>query len=512
MQKVINKLGKKDLFNLIKSLTKGEKRYFKLFAGMQEGEKHYLKVFDIIEMMEEYDDDEIIEKIADKKIIKNLHAVKHYLFELILKSLRVYNSDKNSQYTLQNKLLDIDILLEKGLNDIAYLWITKALKTSSEIEEFNLIYSFLAKKDNFHIKTRFVNIDESDLEKHILQKKDSLSNISEFENNKELLDKLEFINKKGLFSVAESGEKIKQLLQSTHLQKEKYTTVRASLDYYYIKLLEAYFNNNSEDGLKHSIAFLNTLETSPSLIQHSPLRYLYSIINVISSCSILQYYKKSIEFCDKLKQNLNTYKNVINVNEYNNIVVTQLIHKAWGEIHLPITTNKSDTPSQLEKYCDANEEITSKERMINCYFALTKVYFFNGNYKKSLQFANKLIAFENSDIQADYFIAGRIIQILTHIEKENFLVAKNLIREFEKLPVLYKSQSVFISVAKIYYKLFTNKKELDDKLKIEYENVRELQKNEKEQFFYRHCYLDIWLQSKLEKKPILQLIQQLTRD
>ena len=66
----------KELFYLIQSLTKSEKRYFKLMSSLQTGDKNYMKLFDCIEGMEDYDEEEVKEKLKGEKFIKHLPSEK----------------------------------------------------------------------------------------------------------------------------------------------------------------------------------------------------------------------------------------------------------------------------------------------------------------------------------------------------------------------------------------------------------------------------------------------------
>ena len=62
---------KKNLFLLIKSLTKAEKRYFRLFAG-QTGSLNYIKLFDVIDNQVEYDEKQIKQKFGSCNVIRKI--------------------------------------------------------------------------------------------------------------------------------------------------------------------------------------------------------------------------------------------------------------------------------------------------------------------------------------------------------------------------------------------------------------------------------------------------------
>ena len=96
------------LFNLIKSLSKGEKQYFKKFSSIHTGKEnhYYMRLYDEIEKQTEngvYDEEKIKKTFAGEKFVKQLHVTKNYLFNAILRSLKVQRSNVN----YRNTVLDI---------------------------------------------------------------------------------------------------------------------------------------------------------------------------------------------------------------------------------------------------------------------------------------------------------------------------------------------------------------------------------------------------------------------
>jgi hypothetical protein len=101
-----------ELFNLIHAMTKGEKRYFKLYAHARSPhmcEINYLRLFDAIEKQKKYNEEKIIRSGIIKK--ERMRAVKHYLYYLILDSIRDLRSKKKSNSIIKN-LLDYALIMQ----------------------------------------------------------------------------------------------------------------------------------------------------------------------------------------------------------------------------------------------------------------------------------------------------------------------------------------------------------------------------------------------------------------
>ena len=78
------------LFQLIKSLSRGEKRNFKLLTQLTSGDKKYIQLFDAIDKESDYDESKIIKDLKDDDFTRQFSVAKNYLYNSILKSLAYF--------------------------------------------------------------------------------------------------------------------------------------------------------------------------------------------------------------------------------------------------------------------------------------------------------------------------------------------------------------------------------------------------------------------------------------
>src|SRR3989338_2385550 len=106
-----------DIFILIKSLSPSEKRYFKLFASQQakEDKSAQIKLYDLLEKIEVYNEEKVNNKLKPFVNQKQVGAIKNYLFNLILKSLRNYYAETSTDLILNNFLQEAEILFDRGM-------------------------------------------------------------------------------------------------------------------------------------------------------------------------------------------------------------------------------------------------------------------------------------------------------------------------------------------------------------------------------------------------------------
>jgi hypothetical protein len=98
-------------------MTGPEKRHFTLFSQRHiiGPENNYLRLFDAMDAQKDYDEDAILEKFANEKFAKQLHRIKNYLYELILRSLAEFHKNKTIGGEIRSKLESAEILFAKGL-------------------------------------------------------------------------------------------------------------------------------------------------------------------------------------------------------------------------------------------------------------------------------------------------------------------------------------------------------------------------------------------------------------
>ncbi len=104
------------LFQLIKSLEKGEKRNFKLYVKRNSSNEDLKSIllFDALDKMEEYNEAVLLKKNRSVKK-EQLANRKAHLYKQILSSLRLLETSENIDIHLHEQLDHARILYNKGL-------------------------------------------------------------------------------------------------------------------------------------------------------------------------------------------------------------------------------------------------------------------------------------------------------------------------------------------------------------------------------------------------------------
>lgn len=167
-----------ELFQLIKALGKSEKKFFKQYVNIYEKGANpiYLKLFDYLNEEETYDEEKLFKKFRDQQFKKTYPVTKHYLKNLIIKTLRHSELTVREDKDLTVYVLDIKRLMAKGLFPMAKKMIEKLKAEAYEDEKFNDIIQLLAMQRGlismgYYKYEPEVNLDKLDEEEEQLLEK-----------------------------------------------------------------------------------------------------------------------------------------------------------------------------------------------------------------------------------------------------------------------------------------------------------------------------------------------------
>lgn len=137
-----------DLFQLIKSLTRNEKGYFVKFAASVPGRdgNRYMELFRVIDTMKTYDENLLQKRLAILRFPKQVHRIRHYLYNSIMNSLEQYHKETTASHKIHILLRQAYILTERKLYDQSNTLLDKAGKLAEHFSRQNSKYEILTLK------------------------------------------------------------------------------------------------------------------------------------------------------------------------------------------------------------------------------------------------------------------------------------------------------------------------------------------------------------------------------
>jgi len=135
-----------ELFQLIRALNKSEKKFFTQYVNIYEkgSSPIYLQFFDFLNNEPVYNETRIFKKFPDPNFKKNFAVTKHYLKNLIIKTLRHSELTVREDRDLTVYILDVKRLMAKGLFPMAKKMIEKLKQEAIEEEKLNDVMHLIA--------------------------------------------------------------------------------------------------------------------------------------------------------------------------------------------------------------------------------------------------------------------------------------------------------------------------------------------------------------------------------
>jgi len=168
-----------DLHQFILSMSRSEKRYFSTETKRKGEEKsNYKRLFDELNKMESYSSEELKAKFKGQALAKNLAKEKSALFELLLKTIRNYQSEKSENAKIKEMLMNADLLQERGLFERSQKLLERAKKQAYQIENYPAILEIIPKQSH-----ATMNLGKNEEEIHrLMQEQQDIILILEHQN------------------------------------------------------------------------------------------------------------------------------------------------------------------------------------------------------------------------------------------------------------------------------------------------------------------------------------------
>ncbi|HEV7232582.1 MAG TPA: hypothetical protein VGO45_14695 [Bacteroidia bacterium] len=411
-----------EIHELIHSLTKSEKRYFNLFAKRHVigNENKYIQLFNCIEKQEEYREPAIISQLYKDGKPSNFASEKIYLRELILKSLKQFHEKNITESVLYDRLIQIEILYEKGLFRTGYKLILKALAHAKEHEKFLIHAELLIWKINYDLKLNQVfGLTETI---HLAS-----SNVSNFVESIQYMQgffELFLVNARS--EIANDRIKIEETIKRfAHLSKKPDPESCIGMYYYYsIESILALLRGNNREMADNFGRCLDLFKNNTFFCEDEPNLYLKAANNYLLALIEADDLDKAVDEINALKIHLNK----LNLSE-------QLQARAFlyiSDTHLCILDKQDkvvqayETSLKIEKQIPAFDRFFEKPRKADLYFSLVRSFFFADDFKSASKYLNKILKLKDEkNIDPGLIALAMFVQLITMIQREDLPLFRN---------------------------------------------------------------------------------------
>ena len=499
------------LFRLVKTLSKSEKRQFKLYAGRLgvNAEKNFMALFDVLDKLEEFDEQVILNKTKIKK--QQLSNAKAHLYKQILISLRLNPSQQNVKVQIREQLDFATILFNKGLHKQSLKILEKAKSNALQNLENNLAYEIveLEKVIESQYITRSLDSRADDLIQESMRLSKSSVLLSKLSNLS--LQLYSYMLKRGYAKSKEDYATIKDFFESRIPEynlkemgfKEKLFLYKAYLWYSFIiqDFLSCY---------KYAKKWVGLFDENPEMKKVNPVFYLKGVNYLLESLFIIQRIKKFKSVLFSFKKEMD--QELFTLNDNTSSLASLIYYQNRINLYFlegEFTIGTDIIPEVLKEISFYKKKFDEHHVMI-FYYKIASMYFGAEKFDECIFYLNKIIQNKDLTMREDLLCFSRMLSLIAHyeagydqnLEEEIKSTYKFLLKMNELYGVQRKVISFLRSLSDIYpHELKSAFVKLHEDLKI-FEN----HPYEKRAFMY----LDLisWLESKIQGKPVEEIIRQ----
>lgn len=496
------------LFQLIKSLQKGEKRNFKLYIKRNSANEDLkiIQLFDIMDKMDEYDEQVLLTKT--KSIRKEqLANRKAHLYKQILNSLRLLETTENIDIQLHEQLDHARILYNKGLYLQSLKILDKAKENARAHQQFSFLVQilFLEKKiESLHI-TRSLKDRAKQLScesQDVVQQIDLTTKLS----NLSLQLYGWYINNGHISNEAEEKQLIEFFDQNIPKDKECKDFYQR-LYLYQSYTWYAFIRQDFLQYYRYTQKWVDLFDEFPLMKEIELAVYIKGVHNLLSAHFDLKNYEK---FDSTLKQ-FETLAQSESMMKTENIKVQVFVYLFTAKInrHFMYGTFKEG----LKLVPEINEKLKEyalyldRHRILVFYYKIASLYFGTGQFGEAITYLNKIINWK-VDLRNDLQAYARLLHLIAHYELGNMdlleYLVKSVYRFMAKMENLGPVEEDIFKFLQASFKLKPNQ------LKTEFAKLlAKLKQYENNRLATRaFAYLDIisWLESKINGVAVNHVI------
>lgn len=509
------------LFELIKSLSKSEKRQLKIDHKPKSGEEAplFIQLFDVLDKASSYDEKLIFTAIPDLKR-QQLSNLKAHLYNHILENLRWLSRKKDVRLNIRQLIDYGQVLYNKGLYQQSLKILNKAKRLSEKHQEIVLkmqVLEFEKLIEGRHI-TRSIENRADKLKKESVACMQQLNNYSHFGNLAlSLYGKyLELGHVRNEQEAAEIKQFFHKNLYSDGLSENDIAGDTAKLSIYErVNLYQAYawYAYILQDFLlyyRYTQKWVNLFEEFPERKKEDPSLYIKAMHNLLTAHFFNRNYNKFYGDLEQLRSFYHKNKKGFNANT-ETLAFVYLYTAKINKHFLEGTFEEGlKLVPDLEQGLTDTQRPIDKHRILVFYYKIASLYFGSGDYNKTVSYLNQIINLKVGNLRSDIQCFARILHLIAHYELKNYDLTEYLLPSVYHFLEKNKEISEVLGEILKFLRRFNRVglRGLPAAFSDLRERLIEVSKNPYERRFF--LYLDVisWLESKIDRRPVQEIIQE----
>lgn len=492
-----------NLYNLIHKMTAAEKRHLSIHANKDVREKAYMLLFDHIKKMDECNEQQLKQKLKGHPMLNQFTVAKNGLFEIILKSLRTFHEKNSEEQKLHAYLSEAILLKNRGLYKAAIGQLERAKKIAERHERHFYLLEILDKELDL---VSVIGEENAAVELPKIQER--LFEINQIANAeiayKNSRNQLLAIMKKGKSVSANDQTAIQEILEKPHIQDISLAkSFAAKLHYFHAYATFHYLKEEHQNSKNYYSKMLELWDRHPHMRDANPRFYKAHIVNFLNICHLNREYNSFDLWLKRFRdiEDENFDEKAGSFQDYFHITLLYFLN-----------TQKIQEAYLLQKEVKEGLEIyknrINQGRAMTLRFNLFLTCFILEKHADALSWLDGIPADDKLETKVGLKTLARMMRlILYHEQKRSHLESQRLsiYRRLKQEDQLHAFELAVLNHIRLL------EQNLDKKQEISYweaflERLNEIKENDSRTTGLNEIML--WAESKLQKRPLLEIYQE----
>ena len=415
-------------FELIQSLSPNEKRFFRLQSG---AEKNYLHVFDALDAMKEFDPEALKKKLKKKKL--NISYEKNYLYNQILKSLRIYHTEASVKSRARAALDYVDVLIQKGLYEQAMRVLKKNETVFETYENFPNLIALHDYEEAILHRTDGLNTPDAGAGFYG-KRTETLGKMQNLIDYRLLERQMISLHHHSQFSI--SREKLQKIKKHRLLLEDKSQSFDAKFRYFQVNAMIAIYEHDYKKEAMWFREIIALINAHPEIKEaYYKIYYVVALHNYINACFICNDFTEAEKVIGELKQ------------------LDEAAGYKQAELHCYALMDEASLYTQMGEPQKGAGVLTTmletlKQTQISDYsrsllaYATALVFFMNRQYRESAKTLQTLIDEMKNSEYKDRQAFARVVLLINYYE----------MGKFDMIDYILNSTQRFLKINDRYYK------------------------------------------------------------
>ena len=501
-----------ELFELIQSLSKGEKIFFRKYSAIYATHKDnkYIQLFEGIDKQDEYNEKKIVKENRNVAYGTQLSVTKNYLYNQLLDSIPTHHSSVNIE--LRNQINKVEFLFDKGLYNQSLKELKKAKLYAHKYELYHSLCELYQYWElPLALRTQNLILLDNCLKEWNLEIKR--------QDNIQAYVKLSFQlalihSQQGMVREKNHMHKLKEII-SDRLMKDESRALTFTSKVMYNNIKGIYWETMGDVNgkYKHFKRVIELFDEHPEKVKIKTLNYVARINNYLLAISDLKRYDEMQECLDKMKESAALAVTKLEKTRQFYYYYSNLLHYYFvtGNFSQSISIIPTIT-SEIKKHQDSLTIIEKTLLFVN----ISNVFFCAKNYKQCIHWLNKIRNEIHSKNFPDVQATIHLLYLILHYEAgsgENLLASliKSDKNFFSKRKRLYKFEKILLTFFKRNMVSKSEKTNLKEEYALLKKEMLELEKDPFEKNAFRYFDFFLWVDSKIENRPIEEIAREKAR-